>query len=151
MKHIQIPALFLGLFSIVPMSSASVLDLFAAQVTASSNHSAPYTGNFAFDGNSGTRWASATSPGHVIVDLGQDYELNSVTIDWETANASSYSIGTRSDAQGPGTVIGDFAIVASASGVGAAPGGGASGTDHFFDFAPGNTTDQSGLCGAHQI
>ncbi|MDQ2077056.1 carbohydrate-binding protein [Marinimicrobium sp. ABcell2] len=48
----------------------------------------------AVDGNGNTRWASAaqTDPSYLVVDLGQAYELSSVVIHWEAANAETYHI-----------------------------------------------------------
>lgn len=48
----------------------------------------------AVDGNAGTRWESAvaTDPSWLSVDLGSQYNLSSVVIDWEAANAATYQI-----------------------------------------------------------
>ncbi|MCE3252964.1 MAG: hypothetical protein K0Q67_1984 [Cellvibrio sp.] len=48
----------------------------------------------AVDGNGGTRWESAhgVSPSWLSVDLGANYALSSVVIDWEAANAASYDV-----------------------------------------------------------
>ena len=48
----------------------------------------------AVDGNAGTRWESAiaTDPSWLSVDLGAQYGLTSVVIDWEAANAANYQV-----------------------------------------------------------
>ena len=48
----------------------------------------------AVDGNGGTRWESAhaISPSWIGVDLGASYNLSSVVIDWEAANAANYEV-----------------------------------------------------------
>ncbi|WP_233998885.1 di-heme oxidoredictase family protein [Microbulbifer pacificus] len=51
-------------------------------------------GSLATDGNSGTRWESdhGVDPSWLAVDLGSDYELSRVVIDWEAANAGRYEL-----------------------------------------------------------
>jgi len=50
-------------------------------------------GAFAVDGNQSTRWESDFSdPQFIIVDLGSNYTLNRVEIDWEAAYATYYQI-----------------------------------------------------------
>ena len=48
----------------------------------------------AVDGNAGTRWESAhgISLSWLSVDLGASYNLSSVVIDWEAANAANYEV-----------------------------------------------------------
>lgn len=48
----------------------------------------------AVDGNGGTRWESThgVSPSWLSVDLGASYNLSSVVIDWEAANAANYEV-----------------------------------------------------------
>lgn len=48
----------------------------------------------AVDGNATTRWESAfnTDPSWISVDLGNQYALTSIVIDWEAANAATYQI-----------------------------------------------------------
>lgn len=55
--------------------------------------------NNAIDGNMSTRWASAaqTDPSHITIDLGQSYNLSSVVIHWEAANADTYEIQGSND------------------------------------------------------
>lgn len=53
----------------------------------------------AIDGNMNTRWASAaqTDPSHITIDLGQSYNLSSVIIHWEAANADTYEVQGSND------------------------------------------------------
>jgi len=58
--------------------------------------------NRAVDGSSETRWASAFSDGEwLAIDLGVVYELFAVSIDWEAAYASTYSVQLRSNEAEP--------------------------------------------------
>jgi F5/8 type C domain/Glycosyl hydrolases family 16 len=52
----------------------------------------------ATDGNTGTRWSSAFSdPQWIRVDLGQSYNINHVTLNWEAAFARAYQLQTSQD------------------------------------------------------
>jgi hypothetical protein len=53
----------------------------------------------AVDGNGGTRWESAhgVTPSWVTVDLGSAKTLSSVVVDWEAANAASYTLQGSND------------------------------------------------------
>ena len=53
----------------------------------------------AVDGNAGTRWESnqGVDPSWISVDLGQAYNLGSVVVDWEAANAGSYQVQGSND------------------------------------------------------
>ncbi|MFI8526032.1 discoidin domain-containing protein [Promicromonospora sukumoe] len=74
-------------------------------VTTSSTDDPARTGEMAVDGNAGTRWGSAWSePEWIAVDLGADYDLSRVVIDWETAYASGYEIQTSPDGEAWTTV-----------------------------------------------
>ncbi|WP_189663226.1 MULTISPECIES: glycosyl hydrolase [unclassified Polaribacter] len=64
-------------------------DLVAQGSASSGNNSAAA----ALDGNMGTRWiAESTDPCSFNLDLGQSFEINEVTVAWEVANASNYSL-----------------------------------------------------------
>lgn len=84
--------------SSVPSSSTSAETLLSTGkvVTASSNLQ-PATN--AVDGNAGTRWESThgVTPSWISVDLGAVKSLTRVVIDWEAANASSYTIQGSND------------------------------------------------------
>ncbi len=67
-------------------------DLALNKVTAAST--AIQSAANAVDNNGGTRWESAikTDPSWISVDLGQQYGLTRVVIDWEDANAANYQV-----------------------------------------------------------
>lgn len=85
------------LFSIALGASAQS-DNLALDGTASAS-SQDLAASDAIDGNGNTRWASAaqTDPSHITVDLGQAYDLSSVVIHWEAANAETYEIQGSND------------------------------------------------------
>jgi hypothetical protein len=63
--------------------------------TASSTENASLGAANATDGNTGTRWSSAFSdPQWIQVDLGQSYNINHVTLNWEAAFGRAYQIQT---------------------------------------------------------
>jgi hypothetical protein len=67
-------------------------------VTCSSIENAGTPCASAVDGNAGTRWSSAfADPQWIDVDLGQNYNINHVTLNWETAFAKSFQIQTSTD------------------------------------------------------
>jgi len=67
-------------------------------VTVTSSESATYPASNLVDGNSSTRWASAfADPQTVVVDLQSKYDLNKITVIWEAAYASAYSISISPD------------------------------------------------------
>lgn len=67
-------------------------DLALNKVATASTNGQPAAN--AVDGNAGTRWESAmaTDPSWISVDLGNQYALTNVTIDWEAANAATYEV-----------------------------------------------------------
>jgi hypothetical protein len=66
--------------------------------TASSSESALFGAGNVVDGNPTTRWGSAFSdPQWVQVDLGQTYNINHVSLNWEAACAASYQIQTSTN------------------------------------------------------
>jgi len=66
--------------------------------TASSSENATLGAGNATDGNTGTRWSSAFSdPQWIQVDLGQSYNINHVTLNWEAAYGRAYQIQTSAD------------------------------------------------------
>jgi hypothetical protein len=61
--------------------------------SASSTENAGTPASSAFDGNNGTRWSSAASdPQWVQVDLGSTQVICGVTLNWEAAYATAYTI-----------------------------------------------------------
>jgi beta-glucanase (GH16 family) len=66
--------------------------------TASSVENASLGPANATDGNTGTRWSSAFSdPQWIQVDLGQSYNVNHVTLNWEAAFGRAYQIQVSPD------------------------------------------------------
>jgi CxxC motif-containing protein (DUF1111 family) len=67
-------------------------DLALNKVAAASTAQQPAAN--AVDGNGGTRWESNFNldPSWISVDLGAQYTLTSVVIDWEAANAATYQL-----------------------------------------------------------
>ncbi len=66
--------------------------------TSSSVESSSYPPSYAVDGNSSTRWSSQFSdPQWLKVDLGAVYDIDHVTILWETAYASEFEVLVSAD------------------------------------------------------
>ncbi|WP_411109537.1 discoidin domain-containing protein [Streptomyces sp. c-19] len=82
--------------------------------SASSTEGAGFEPGLAFDGQSGTRWASAegADPQWLRVDLGTTAALTRVRLDWEAAYASAYRIQSSTD----GTTWTDRATVTGGDG-----------------------------------
>jgi glucosylceramidase len=67
-------------------------------VTCSSIQSTAYPCAAAVDGSLTTRWSSAASdPQWINIDLGQSYNINHVTLNWEAAYGKSFQIQTSAD------------------------------------------------------
>ena len=65
---------------------------------SSTNETAAYTADKAVDGNLTTRWSSLYSnPQWIYVDLGQQYRVNNVKLNWEFAYAKGYRIQISND------------------------------------------------------
>lgn len=72
--------------------------------TASSTENDTFPASKAFDGDVGTRWASAqTEPQWIYFDLGEVAHVSRVAITWETAFATNYRIEIAQAAAGPWT------------------------------------------------
>jgi hypothetical protein len=72
--------------------------------TASSTENDTFPASKAFDGDVGTRWASAqTEPQWIYFDLGEVAHVSRVAITWETAYATNYRIEIAQAAAGPWT------------------------------------------------
>ncbi len=124
------------------IATADILDLSGATVNQSSIHGGnvgAFQGLHVFDNNPDTRWASEfpNTAQWVSVDLGIDHTLNSLVIDWETANATDYTIRTRTGAQGFSADPNDWTVAATITGHAGLPGGGAKGDDDTIDFVLG--------------
>ena len=75
-------------------------------VTVSSVESQSYIGDYAVDGNYGTRWSSKfTDPQTITVDLGSVQQFNQIRITWEAAYGKEYTIQTSADAVNWKTVV----------------------------------------------
>jgi uncharacterized protein (DUF2141 family) len=73
--------------------------------TVSSIETSTLTGPAAVDGNSATRWASLyTDPQWIYVDLGGNYSIERVRLNWEAAYASAYQIDVSNDATNWNTI-----------------------------------------------
>lgn len=67
-------------------------------VIASTSEGASHGPSKAVDGNSSTRWASAqTENNWISVDLGSQYTINKVKLNWEAAYAKGYEIQFSND------------------------------------------------------
>ncbi|MCF6404864.1 discoidin domain-containing protein [Chitinophaga filiformis] len=68
-------------------------------VTVSSIEDATLVGAYAVDGNTSTRWASASyvDPQWITVDLGSNYTISQVKISWEAAYAKDYLLQVSTD------------------------------------------------------
>ena len=78
----------------VAASAAETLLSQGKPATASSTQAAgAYLASEAVDGNTGTRWASASSdPQWLQVDLGSSQSITRVELNWETASAKAFQI-----------------------------------------------------------
>lgn len=66
--------------------------------TASTSESSNHNASKVVDGNSSTRWASSYADNNwIAVDLGTNYAIKSVVLNWEAAYASSYLVQVSSD------------------------------------------------------
>jgi hypothetical protein len=67
-------------------------------VTVSSTDSPADAGSNAVDGSLTTRWSSAYSdPQWIEIDLGADYNISEIDLNWETACGKNYQIQTSAD------------------------------------------------------
>ena len=96
-------------FAVAFSTAASAAPTLISQgrpATASSTENASFPASNAFDGNTGTRWASAFSdPQWIQVDLGATATISQVILNWEAAYATAYQIQTSGSATGPWTNI----------------------------------------------
>ncbi len=80
-----------------PISGATNVAL-GKPVTVSSSSDATVAGSFAVDGDTTTRWSSEFSdPQWITVDLGANYNISEVELNWETACGKNYLIQTSTD------------------------------------------------------
>ncbi|MEU7916864.1 discoidin domain-containing protein [Microbispora bryophytorum] len=82
-----------------PATAAPALLSQGRTATASSSENAGTPASAAVDGNTGTRWSSAFGdPQWLQVDLGTTATLSQVTLNWETAYATSFKIQISANA-----------------------------------------------------
>ncbi len=82
-----------------PLSEPNCTAITPVGVTATSSNGA-YPASAAIDNNAGTRWQSDPSdPQSLTVDLGSPQSINTVTIDWEAANAKEYWLRGSDDGE----------------------------------------------------
>jgi hypothetical protein len=82
---------------------AAATDIARGKPVAASTSNGANTAKAAVDGSSTTRWESKHGAGEqwLRVDLGKQYDISSVHINWENAGASKYEIQVSDDADGP--------------------------------------------------
>jgi hypothetical protein len=84
-------------YSVSPISGATNVAL-GKTVTVSSQSDATVAGSFAVDGNTTTRWSSLfCDPQWITVDLGANYNISEVELNWENACGKNYLIQTSTD------------------------------------------------------
>ncbi|MFI7055441.1 DUF1996 domain-containing protein [Streptosporangium canum] len=87
-----------GLTIITPAAAAATPLSQGRPASASSVEGGGYGAGAAFDGNGGTRWASAYSdPQWLQVDLGATAAISQVVLDWEGAYGRAFKIQTSAD------------------------------------------------------
>jgi parallel beta-helix repeat protein len=83
----------------VTVSTGAVNLALNKTVQVSSEQSASYAKAYAVDGIGTTRWSSTFSdPQWIYVDLGANYTINRVVLNWEAAYATAYQIQVSNDA-----------------------------------------------------
>jgi F5/8 type C domain/Secretion system C-terminal sorting domain len=93
---------FLLLKSAAAFSQCDTIDLALGRPAFTSsiegNDTAAFTPTNAFDGDTTTRWSSASAdPQYIFVDLGAVYNLCRVTLFWENAYGSNFTIDVSND------------------------------------------------------
>ncbi|MGL1934509.1 MAG: discoidin domain-containing protein [Fibrobacterales bacterium] len=93
--------LFLGILCATTVVQAKVKNLALNKVIATNDQSPELSPHLAIDGKTGkdSRWASqiGNGPYHLIVDLGANYSIDKVMLNWEDASAKEYTIETSTD------------------------------------------------------
>jgi F5/8 type C domain-containing protein len=90
---------YLALTSAAPASAAGTLLSQGKPATASSSENGAATdAALAVDGNTGTRWSSAfADPQWLQVDLGSTQSISQISLNWEAAFASAFTIQTSTN------------------------------------------------------
>ncbi|MGL1900562.1 MAG: discoidin domain-containing protein [Fibrobacterales bacterium] len=93
--------MLVGALCTISFVQAAERNLALNKVIATNDQSPEYSPHFAIDGKTGndSRWASQVGDGpfHLIVDLGANYSIDRVILDWEDAAAKAYTIETSTD------------------------------------------------------
>ena len=95
-----VTALVVGYLSVSAPSARAAETLLSQgkPATASSTENSGTPASSAVDGDAGTRWSSAFSdPQWLQVDLGSSQSITQVTLNWEAAFASAFTIQTSAD------------------------------------------------------
>jgi F5/8 type C domain-containing protein len=151
---------YLAFTSAGPANAAVTLLSQGKPATASSSENGAGTGAaLAVDGNAGTRWSSAfADPQWLQVDLGSTQTISQVTLNWEAAFASAFTIQTSTNGTSwtnitPTTAgkVGVQTLTVTGSGRYVRMNGTARATAYgysVFEFQVyGGTTDQPTACG----
>ena len=152
MKKLLMIVMLIGAVGLAGVANAGVLDLSAAPADQSSEGWG-FTANLAFDNNFGTK--NSTQPyllppiggsaGEWLwVDMGQDYELNTVSIHWTTLMGSTFTLRTLPDGGGDHTDPGAYATVGTAVGLDGTEGAPRGEAWETWDFAAGTVTVAGG-------
>lgn len=118
-------------------AQAAVINPDLATATASTADSPAAS---AFDGNVHTRWASSALDNQwILVDMGADYTLNLLTLDWETAHSRDYTIRLRTSDQGLDVPVNptNWTVIASITGRSGITDGSGGTSDDQFVFSNG--------------
>ena len=106
---------------------------------------------YAFDGNTSTRWSSTFADGQwIYIDLGQDYVLRKVEIDWEKAFSKDYKLLIRTAAQGPDNNPANWTQIANVTGRSNVDGRGGR-FDDTFNFANANFIPSTGTAESSSV
>lgn len=146
-------AFALGLACYAGPARAAPINLSGAPVVVSSTENGTYVGPNAFDNNNGSRWSSGRSdPQYIYVDLGQRYDLNQVTIDWEAAHGTAYKLYTFDGTTAPSTAtaLASWTEVASITGRSGVTGS-AGAVDDTFNFVAGTFAANNGTATASSV
>jgi hypothetical protein len=86
-------------FQVYGTAVANTTNVALNKTATASSVTGTNTASLAFDGNTGTRWESTqgVDPQWIEVDLGSNYSVTGVQLNWETAAAKAYSIQVSTD------------------------------------------------------
>ena len=110
--------------STLAFTNSSQLNLQSIGATASASTG---TASLAIDGNTGTRWESAFSdPQWIYIDLKSVYNIASVNIAWETADAKAFQLQTATSNSNPPNGAGWSTVYSTTNNPSSGPGVGGS-------------------------